>query len=54
MSVKRWPYQFGLVAEYADSRGVKIVNCSRATALTCFERRALESELAACDEAVAA
>lgn len=44
-SVGRWPYQFELVAKYATDRGVRVVNCSRATALTCFERGSLEKQL---------
>jgi len=45
-SIKRWPYQFQMMATYAQSRGVKIINCTRDTALTCFERGTLEEELA--------
>lgn len=45
-SIKRWPYQFSLVAKYAESRGVRVVNCSRSTALGCFERMTLEEALA--------
>lgn len=45
-SIKRWPYQFSLVAKYAESRGVRVVNCSRSTALSCFERMTLEEALA--------
>lgn len=44
-SIKRWPYQFSLVAKYAQSHGVRVLNCSRATALDCFERSNLEKEL---------
>lgn len=44
-SIKRWPYQFELIAKYAKSHGIPVVNCSRATALTCFERGELEKEL---------
>jgi hypothetical protein len=44
-SIKRWPYQFGLVGKYAEQHGIRAVNCSRATALTCFERGELEAEL---------
>jgi hypothetical protein len=44
-SIKRWPYQFELVAKYAREHGVKVVNCSRSTALSCFERGDLEKEL---------
>lgn len=45
-TIKRWPYQFELIAKYGQSHVVRIVNCSRATALTCFERGDLETELA--------
>ncbi len=44
-SIKRWPYHFELVSKYAANHGVRVVNCSRATALTCFERGELEKEL---------
>lgn len=55
VSIKRWPYQFDLVSRYAASHGIKVVNCSRSTALTCFERGDLEAELArAVPEAAAA
>lgn len=46
-SIKRWPYQFELVAKYAQQHGVRVVNCSRDTALTCFEHGDLATELAA-------
>lgn len=45
-SIRRWPYHYELISKYAASHGVKVVNCSRATALTCFERGDLERELA--------
>jgi hypothetical protein len=45
-SIKRWPYQFELIGRYAQSHGIRVVNCSRVTALSCFERSALEKELA--------
>ena len=44
-SVKRWPAQFSLVAKVAKHKGVRVVNCSRETALTCFTRGQLEREL---------
>jgi hypothetical protein len=44
-SIARWPYQFHLIAKHAVQKGVRIINCSRDTALTCFERGNLESEL---------
>jgi len=45
-SIKRWPYQFELIGKYAAQHGARVVNCSRATALTCFERGELAAELA--------
>jgi len=45
-TLSRWPYQFELVAKYARQHGVKVVNCSRSTALSCFERGDLGTELA--------
>lgn len=44
-SIARWPKQFALVARYAKTHGAHVVNCSRDTALTCFERGTLEEEL---------
>ena len=44
-SIKKWPAQFLLVSKYAVKEGAKVVNCSRDTALTCFERGTLEREL---------
>ena len=44
-SVHRWPAQFGRVAEHARRAGVRIVNCSRRTALECFDRQPLEEAL---------
>ena len=41
--IPNWPRQFGRVAEYVR---VPVINCSRATALTCFPRGELEKELA--------
>lgn len=45
-SIKRWPYQFSLVSKYAESHGVKVINCSRATALGYFDRMNLEDAIA--------
>ncbi len=42
-SVAEWPAQFDRLAKRLD--GIKIVNCSRETALTCFARGGLEAEL---------
>lgn len=44
-SLKLWPKHFKNVARLADQRRVDIVNCSRATALTCFRRAPLEDVL---------
>jgi hypothetical protein len=44
-TLKRWPYQFELVAKYARQHGIPVLNCSRATALTHFERGELCREL---------
>jgi hypothetical protein len=44
-SIKRGPYQFELVAKYASQHGIPVKNCSRDTALTCFERGELCREL---------
>lgn len=40
-SIARWPRQIRNVAEYAREQGVEVINSSRETALTCFERRPL-------------
>lgn len=37
-TMPRWPAQFERLAAYAVKRGVEIVNASRTTALTCFQR----------------
>lgn len=44
-SLCRWPQQFERVGEYAKRQGTRIVNCSRRTALACFERMELEEAL---------
>lgn len=44
-SIKRWPYHYELIAKYAREHGVKVVNCSRSSALSCFERGDLGAEL---------
>lgn len=41
-SMNKWPAQFQRCAAYV---GVPVINCSRATALTCFPRGDLETEL---------
>lgn len=50
-SISTWPRKFALVATYAQQHGCRVVNCSRETALTCFERGTLDAET---KEAVAA
>jgi hypothetical protein len=40
--VNTWPKQFARVAKHAKEHGTQVVNCSRRTALTCFERMSLE------------
>jgi hypothetical protein len=40
-SLGEWPQIFKRVADYAKKRGVRVVNCSRETALKCFERGTL-------------
>jgi hypothetical protein len=47
-SLKNWPRKFDQVAAYAKGKGCKVVNASRATALTCFDRSDLRAELAQC------
>lgn len=44
-SIANWPIHFRGVARLATHRGVDVINCSRATALTCFPRAALETVL---------
>lgn len=46
-SIDKWPAQFQRVADLAQKEGVKVINCSRSTALKCFKRGALEAELQA-------
>ena len=45
LSIERWPGQFAKVSTAARSAGVRVVNCSRETALNCFERGDLETVL---------
>lgn len=45
LSMKRWPGQFEKIAAEARRQNVKILNASRRTALTCFERVELEAAL---------
>lgn len=44
-SINSWPRQFGIAAKLAAKAGVPVVNASRRTALTCFERGELEAAL---------
>ena len=41
-SLPSWPARFGELAAVAQAQGVPVLNASRATALTCFPRVALE------------
>lgn len=40
--VQDWVGHFEAAAQFAKDRGVRVVNCSRHTTLTCFERALLE------------
>lgn len=44
-SIANWPHHFKQVARHALDSGVEVINCSRRTALDCFERKPL-SEIA--------
>jgi hypothetical protein len=44
-SLKRWPAQFGALAEDAKSIGTLVLNASRETSMRCFDRITLESAL---------
>jgi hypothetical protein len=44
-SIRLWPLQFARAAAHAGNKGVRVVNCSRATALQVFERGSLDAEL---------
>lgn len=46
LSMARWPAQFARVAAEAKREGVVVLNASRSTTLTCFERVRLEECLA--------
>ena len=46
-SVDRWPLKFAQLADYARRRGCRVINATRETALTCFERMGLDDALAA-------
>lgn len=43
--VVEWHAHFKTIAEYAKSKAVPIINCSRDTAIECFERAELEDVL---------
>jgi hypothetical protein len=45
LSLGRWPKQFERVAAHAKQAGLRVINCSRRTALRCFERATLEEAL---------
>jgi hypothetical protein len=45
-SMQKWAAGFAELAENMRKKGVEVINCSRATALTVFPRSDLESELA--------
>lgn len=44
-SLGKWPRHFSRIAKKAQQEGCRIVNASRATALTCFPRAELEAAL---------
>jgi hypothetical protein len=44
-TIKVWPVIFGSMARDMKRQGVKVVNASHRTALTCFERMALDDVL---------
>jgi len=44
-SISRWPAHFKRTKRMADAAGVRVLNCSRRTALDCFERVPLEQAL---------
>jgi hypothetical protein len=44
-ALNSWARYFPALARDLEAEGVKVINCTRETALTCFERRPLESVL---------
>ncbi len=44
-SIENWPRQFKRVAAEANTKGVEVLNCSRASALNCFKRAVLADAL---------
>lgn len=45
LSMPRWPFHFKQVERLAKTASCHVINCTRATALTCFERGSLEEAL---------
>lgn len=45
LSMPRWPTAFQKLADHANCSGVRVVNCSRRTALTCFPKVDLDEFL---------
>jgi hypothetical protein len=45
IGMNQWHGMFAKVAKMAAKRGTRVINCSRETALTCFERGPLEEFL---------
>lgn len=44
-SLPKWPEKFAQCAAHLARLGVQVINCTRETALTCFPRGDLETEL---------
>lgn len=44
-SLPKWPEKFAQCAAHLARLGVEVINCTRSTALTCFPRGDLETEL---------
>lgn len=53
-SMSKWPGQFDLIAKRARKARVPVLNCSRRTALRCFDLMTLEDALCPQSEAVQA
>ncbi len=45
LSMAKWPYQFAKLADWCRQERVQVINASRRTALTCFERKDLGDAL---------
>jgi hypothetical protein len=41
LTMATWPAKFSKIAQHAKKQGTRVVNCSRQTALDCFERGSL-------------